>query len=61
MVVTMQARLSQQAMRQGKTLEDEVFTDSSNADFYDTNANNVDNDYRSVTMTTSNRFSINNH
>lgn len=46
MVVTMHARLSQQAMRQGKTLDDEVFTDSSNADFYDTNANNVDNDYR---------------
>lgn len=46
MVVTMHARLSQQAMRQGKTLEDEVFTDSSNTDFYDTNVNNVDNDYR---------------
>lgn len=33
-------------MRQGKTIDDEVFTDSSNTDFYDTNANNVDNDYR---------------
>lgn len=45
MVVTMHARLSQQAMRQRKILDDEVFTDSSNADFYDTNANNDDNNY----------------
>lgn len=46
MVVTMQARLSQQAMRQGKALDDECFTDSSTVDFYDTNVNNSDNDYR---------------
>lgn len=48
MVVTMQARLSQQAMRQGKTLDNELFTDSSNVDFCDPNANSVDVDYRSV-------------
>lgn len=46
MAVTMHARLSQQAMRQGKTLDDEVFTDSSSYDFYETNVNNVDNNYR---------------
>ncbi|KAK4878078.1 hypothetical protein RN001_010584 [Aquatica leii] len=46
MVVTMHARLSQQAMRQGKTLDNEIFTDSSTVDFYDTNSNNVENDYR---------------
>ncbi|XP_031332032.1 mitogen-activated protein kinase-binding protein 1 isoform X3 [Photinus pyralis] len=45
MVVTMHARLSQQAMRQGKTLDNELFTDHSSADFYDTNANSVENDY----------------
>lgn len=33
-------------MRQGRTLEDDAFTDSSSYDFYDTNANNVDNNYR---------------
>lgn len=46
MVVTMHARLSQQAMRQGKTLDNEIFTDSSSVDFYDPNSNSVDNDYR---------------
>lgn len=44
MVVTMHARLSQQAMRQGKTLDNEIFTDGQNVDFYD--ANPIDNDYR---------------
>lgn len=44
----MHARLSQQAMRQGKMLEvDDVFSDvGSGGDFRDTNANNVDGDYR---------------
>ncbi|KAK5638850.1 hypothetical protein RI129_013145 [Pyrocoelia pectoralis] len=46
MVVTMHARLSQQAMRQGKTLDNEIFTDNSSVDFYDPNANSVENDYR---------------
>ncbi|XP_025834885.1 WD repeat-containing protein 62 isoform X3 [Agrilus planipennis] len=45
MVVSMHARLSQQAMRQGKTLDNEIFTDSSSVDFYDANAN-MDSDYR---------------
>lgn len=35
MVVTMHARLSQQAMRQGKTLESNIFTDNSSAHFYE--------------------------
>ncbi|XP_060533650.1 mitogen-activated protein kinase-binding protein 1 isoform X2 [Cylas formicarius] len=35
MMITMHARLSQQAMRQGKSLESEVFNDSTNFDFYD--------------------------
>lgn len=48
MVVTMQARLSQQAMRQGKTISNELFVDSSNVDFFDTNSNNIENDYRWV-------------
>ncbi|XP_072381663.1 mitogen-activated protein kinase-binding protein 1 isoform X2 [Diabrotica undecimpunctata] len=45
MVVTMHARLSQQAMRQGKQLEQEVFSDSSTFDFYE-GVNNVDTNYR---------------
>ncbi|CAH1107789.1 unnamed protein product, partial [Psylliodes chrysocephalus] len=46
MVVTMHARLSQQAMRQGKQLEQEVFSDSSTFDFYDGINNTVDTNYR---------------
>lgn len=45
MVITMQARLSQQAMRQGKMLETELFNDSTNFDLYDGNSN-VDTNYR---------------
>nr|CAI5844427.1 unnamed protein product [Callosobruchus analis] len=45
MVVTMHARLSQQAMRQGKQLENEVFSDSSNFDFYE-GTNTIDVNYR---------------
>ncbi|VEN46369.1 unnamed protein product [Callosobruchus maculatus] len=45
MVVTMHARLSQQAMRQGKQLENEVFSDSSNFDFYE-GTNAIDVNYR---------------
>ncbi|KRT85576.1 WD40 domain-containing protein, partial [Oryctes borbonicus] len=45
MVVTMHARLSQQAMRQGKTLDNEIFSDGQNVDLYDTNEG-IDNDYR---------------
>lgn len=45
MVVTMHARLSQQAMRQGKTLDNEIFTDGQNVDFHDSNP---DSDYRFV-------------
>ncbi|CAG9861239.1 unnamed protein product [Phyllotreta striolata] len=45
MVVTMHARLSQQAMRQGKQLEQEVFSDGSTFDFYE-GINTVDNNYR---------------
>lgn len=41
----MHARLSQQAMRQGKTLDDGIFSDSA-ADFYDQNSNSVDGNYR---------------
>lgn len=46
MVVTMHARLSQQAMRQGKQLENEMFSDGSTFDFYDGNSNTVDANYR---------------
>ncbi|XP_017782013.1 PREDICTED: WD repeat-containing protein 62 isoform X2 [Nicrophorus vespilloides] len=46
MVITMHARLSQQAMRQGKTLDHEIFSDNSNVDFYEPNNSGVDNDYR---------------
>lgn len=46
MVVTMHARLSQQAMRQGKQLESEVFSDGSTFDFYDGSSNTVDANYR---------------
>ncbi|KAJ8956105.1 hypothetical protein NQ318_016559 [Aromia moschata] len=45
MVVTMHARLSQQAMRQGKQLESEVFSDGSTFDFYD-GSSAVDANYR---------------
>ncbi|XP_056630117.1 mitogen-activated protein kinase-binding protein 1 isoform X3 [Diorhabda sublineata] len=45
MVVTMHARLSQQAIRQGKQLEQEVFSDGSTFDFYD-GINTVDTNYR---------------
>ncbi|XP_074041740.1 WD repeat domain 62 isoform X2 [Leptinotarsa decemlineata] len=45
MVVTMHARLSQQAMRQGKQLEQEMFSDSSTFDFYD-GVNTIDTNYR---------------
>lgn len=51
MVVTMHARLSQQAMRQGKQLENEVFSDSSTFDFYD-GTTSVDTNYRYVFSTT---------
>lgn len=44
MVVTMHARLSQQAMRQGKTLNNEIFSDIS--DFNEPNA--IESDHRSV-------------
>lgn len=43
MVVTMQTRLSQQAMRQGKFLESELFNDSYSLDLYE-----QDRKYRSV-------------
>ncbi|KAI4454792.1 wd repeat domain 62 isoform g [Holotrichia oblita] len=43
MVVTMHARLSQQAMRQGKTLDNEIFSDGQ-GDLSEPNP--VDNDYR---------------
>lgn len=46
MSVTMQARLSQQAMRQGKTVDNELFSDGPAMDTYDPNANAVDADYR---------------
>lgn len=46
MAVTMHARLSQQAMRQGKALDDEVYTDSSSYDFYETNVSSVNNNYK---------------
>lgn len=49
MVITMRARLSQQAMRQGKTLErcEENFVDGSIYDFYEeTNNTTVDSNYR---------------
>lgn len=46
MVVTMRTRLSQQAMRQGKPLDNEVFTDSTQVDFCDPNANSFDPDYK---------------
>ncbi|CAH1956634.1 unnamed protein product [Acanthoscelides obtectus] len=45
MVVTMHARLSQQAMRQGKRVENEVFSDSSTFDFYE-GTNTLDVNYR---------------
>lgn len=45
MVITMQARLSQQAMRQGKMLETELFNDSTNFDLYEGNTN-MDTNYR---------------
>lgn len=46
MVVTMHARLSQQAMRHGRTLEtDEMFSDSNPIDIYDGNSA-VDVNYR---------------
>lgn len=46
MVVTMHARLSQQAMRHGRRLDsDDMFSDSKNIDFYDGNSA-VDVNYR---------------
>ncbi|KAF5307413.1 hypothetical protein FQR65_LT06927 [Abscondita terminalis] len=46
MVVTMHARLCQQAMRQGKTLDTETFVPSSTVDFANTNTINAENNYR---------------
>lgn len=47
MIVTMQARLSQQAMRQGKSLDNEIFSDGHGSmDFYEPNANSVEADYK---------------
>lgn len=43
MTVTMRARLSQQALRQGKMLEDEAFTENSSTDFHD---EDLDNSYK---------------
>ena len=48
MVVTMHARLSQQAMRQGKTLGDELFVDSNTVDFLEQSNSPTENDYRYV-------------
>lgn len=48
MIVTMHARLSQQAMRQGKTLGDELFVDSSTVDFLEQSNSPTENDYRYV-------------
>ncbi|XP_030764315.1 uncharacterized protein LOC115888674 [Sitophilus oryzae] len=45
MVITMQARLSQQAMRQGKMLESEMFNENSNFDIYE-GISNIDANYR---------------
>lgn len=46
MVVTMHARLGQQAMRHGRRLDsDEMFSDNNTLDFYDGN-NAVDVNYR---------------
>ncbi|KAJ8969563.1 hypothetical protein NQ314_001684 [Rhamnusium bicolor] len=63
MVITMHARLSQQAMRQGKQLESEVFSDGSTFDFYDGNTPAIDANYRihfykSQTKRNFHRFSI---
>lgn len=46
MVVTMHARLNQQALRRGKPVDNEIFVDRSNVDFYSSNTGSADGHYR---------------